>query len=443
MKRGICAVLVTAMLLACAGAAAENVQKPTEAYFVEAAQAAYPEWMVLKTSSFESGSGDGEFEHHILLKMYRITDQHLELMELEAMTNGLREGDAIPWEETRLVPVEIAPGKAQALAAMAPEQVFTYGNGACFTEPAMEILAPGLTGEGESLIQLMACSETLIATVESEAGEFFLRIAQEDGQAYRIVGTPAQESVCFNEYHSWNDKIEIYTDDFEGLVTRGEDGIRRLRMVLGGDIIGIEPNRITDLSFGGMRQYSDCAHYGEPAFETDITKIRLSDIPSDLEGMLASLDRTGTACTARDDTPLCAAPGGEEIALCYTRVPGLIVSQADGWVEMQIGHAARGLRAWARMEDLAFGEQTEAVVCTFPSYDPFYRDEDEPVMGTASDGSVIQLDCSDHNPWLIGRTPDGSWLVLLNGEGDEQGVVCTAPGDAFQHVRPTEREIGD
>lgn len=443
MKRGICAVLMVVMLLACAWAAAEDVRELTEADFVKAAQTAYPQWSIWETERFEAVNWNGEFEQNIILRMYQIVGQHMELMELEAVTNGLCEGDAIPWEETRLVPVEIAPGKAQALAAMAPEQVFTYGNGACFTEPAMEILAPGLTGEGESLIQLMACSETLIATVKNEADEFFLRIAQWNGEAYRIVGTPAQESVCFNEYHSWNDKIEIYTDDFEGLVTRGEDGIRRLRMVLGGDIIGIEPNRITDLSFGGMRQYNDGVHYGRPTFETDITKIHLSDIPSDLEGMLASLDRTGTACTARDDTPLCAAPGGEEIALCYTRVPGLIVSQADGWVEMQIGHAARGLRAWARMEDLAFGEQTEAVVCTFPSYDPFYRDEDEPVMGTASDGSVIQLDCSDHNPWLIGRTPEGSWLVLLNGEGDEQGVVCTAPGDAFQHVRPTEREIGD
>ena len=96
--------------------------------------------------------------------------------------------------------------------------------------------------------------------------------------------------------------------------------------------------------------------------------------------------------------------------------------------------------AWARADDLSFGKQTDRVRCTFPSYDEFYRDEDEPVEGTAFDASVIRLDCNAHNPWLIGRMPDGSWLVLLNGKGNERGMVCTVAEQAFASVRPTQRE---
>ena len=212
----------------------------------------------------------------------------------------------------------------------------------------------------------------------------------------------------------------------------------------GWEVIGIERDRIIDCTyFGNWCQHNDSIHYGRPTFETDIQNLRLTEIPSDLQGMLDTLDRSRTACTAHDDTPLYTEPDGEVIATCFTRVAGVIVSRTDAWIEMQIGHEAWGLRAWARAEDLAFSEETEAVRCTFPSYDEFDMDEDEPVEGKTPDGSVIRLDSYRHNPWLIGRTTDGGWLVLLNGEDDENGMVCTVSGQAFRNVRPTDREAWD
>lgn len=444
MKRGICVILTAVMLLACAWAAAEDTREPGKEYFIQAAQTAYPGWTVWKTETFATGSGNGGYDHCMMIRLYRVFEHRMELKELFAVTNALREGDPIPWEETAYVPVEIAQGMEENLMTLKPEQIFDYGNGACFSDLAMEMLAPGLTGEGESIFQLMACSEYLMATVENKAGESFLRIAQWDGQAYHIVSTPAQESLCFNRIHSWNDFIEVYFGELEGVITRDADGSWRLGTINNGqEIICIGRDDITDITYGGFEQYNDYTHYGRPTFETDISKIQLTSIPSDLQSMLENLDRSLTVCTAHDGTPLYTKPDGEVMALCYTRVPGVIVSQTDEWIELQIGHEAWGLRAWARAEDLAFGGQTETVRCTFPSYDEFYEDEDEPVEGMALDGSVIQLDCSEHNPWLIGKTPDGSWLVLLNGEGNEKGMVCTVSEQAFANVRPTQREEWD
>lgn len=443
MKSRICVLLTAVMLLACVWAAAEGTRELGKEYFIQAAQTANPGWTAWKTETFATGRGNGGFDYCMSIKLYRVFEHRMELKALFTVTNDLREGDPIPWEETAYVPVEIAQGMEENLMTLKPEQIFDYGSGACFSDLAMQMLAPGLTGEGESISQLMSCSECLLATVENEAGESFLRIAQWDGQAYHIVSTPAQESLCFNQIHSWNDFIEVYFGELEGVIIRDADGSWRLGTINGQEIISIGRDAITDITYGGYEQYNDCTHYGRPTFETDISKIQLTSIPSDLQSMLESLDRSLTVCTAHDGTPLYAKPDGEVMALCYTRVPGVIVSQMDEWIELQIGHDIWGLRAWARAEDLAFGEQTEKVRCTFPSYDEFYEDEDEPVEGTALDASVIQLDCIEHNPWLIGRTPDGSWLVLLNGEGNERGLVCTVPEQALANVRPTQREEWD
>lgn len=445
MKRVICALLTAVILFSSAWTAAEDMQPPAKEYFMQAAQAQYPGWTLWETERFAAGNEDGGWSHYIEFKLYRIDGHHVELKELLTRTDTLREGDEIAWEETAYVPVEIVPGKEEALMAMEPETIFSDGSGACFSDQALEMLSPNMLGEGESLYQLMACREHLIATAKNHAGGCFLRIAQWDGHTYSIVSTPEQEPLCFNRIHSWDDSVEIYFGEgMEGTITRGEDGSWRLNTINSGyEILAIEPEYIVDISYGGYEQYNDHTHYGRIPFETDMSKIRLSDIPTNLQDMMESMDRTLTVCTAQDDTPLYTRPDGEVMALCYTRVPGVIVSQTDGWIQMQIGQAAFGLRAWVKAEDLAFGEQTETVRCTFPSYDEFYKDEDEPVEGTAPDGSTVQLDCARYTPRLIGKTPDGSWLVLLDGKGSEKGMVCTVPEQAFRNVRPTEREEWD
>lgn len=175
-------------------------------------------------------------------------------------------------------------------------------------------------------------------------------------------------------------------------------------------------------------------------FETELERLDLTHMPIELRDMVADLDTTRTVCTAHEDTPIYAQPEGEQIALCYARVPGTILAQENGWTKIQLGHAKQGMTAWARDEDLAFGAETEGIRCTFPSFDSFYRDEDEPKFAEKMDGRSIQLDCSEHTPWLIGKRADGRWLVMLNGEGEEGNAVCVAEECVFDHVRPTERD---
>lgn len=68
----------------------------------------------------------------------------------------------------------------------------------------------------------------------------------------------------------------------------------------------------------------------------------------------------------RTTTHLYAAPDGEVLAYCYTRVPMVVISESGDWREVQLGSDVDGLRCWVRAADLAFGADTENVVCTFP-----------------------------------------------------------------------------
>ena len=162
MKRIVCIILMSIFLCACA--AAETGEKLTAEYFVQAANAEYPEWMVWNSERFAHGTVNSGFEEHIILSLYRISNGYIEAFELEAMTSTLREGDEIPWEKTLLVPVEIAAGREGTLMRMKPEQIFDDGgSGAYFSEEARTMLAKNLLDEGERMVQLMAYSDALVA----------------------------------------------------------------------------------------------------------------------------------------------------------------------------------------------------------------------------------------------------------------------------------------
>ena len=152
--------------------------------------------------------------------------------------------------------------------------------------------------------------------------------------------------------------------------------------------------------------------------------------------MQQCMDYSQAVCTTHDETPIYAKPDGEILALCYTRVPGILLSQTDAWFEMQLGSKEHGLTVWAKKEDFAFGRQTDAVPCTFPSFDV----TDGPAVATKLDGNVVQFDRYEDAPWLIGKTPEGKWLIMLNGEGAKKGMICTADEQTFENVRPTEHD---
>lgn len=440
MKRIVCIILMSIFLCACA--AAETGEKLTAEYFIQAAKAEYPEWMVWNSERFARGTVNSGFEEHIILSLYRISNGYIEALELRVVTNTLQEGDEIPWEKTLLVPVEIAAGQEGTLMRMKPNQIFDDGgSGACFSKEAGMMLAANLLDEGERMVQLMAYSDALVAVAENGAGQVILKIADSNG---KTLSTPPQDYLWVNPIHSWNKSIEFYAgDEIEGVINRMEDGSWRLDAINnGGEVIRIGKDCLVDVSSmnDGGWQNNDGFHYGVPMFGTELERLDLTHMPTELRDMVADLDTTRTVCTAHEDTPIYAQPEGEQIALCYARVPGTILAQKNGWTKIQLGHAKQGMTAWARDKDLAFGAETEGIRCTFPSFDSFYREEDEPKFAEKMDGSTIQLDCSEHTPWLIGKRADGRWLVMLYGGGEEGNAVCVAEECVFDHVRPTERD---
>lgn len=103
------------------------------------------------------------------------------------------------------------------------------------------------------------------------------------------------------------------------------------------------------------------------------------------------------------------------------RLPGHVLEQTEGWTQLLIGSEGLGLAGWFRTEDLAFGAETENVICSFLSFDH------APLEDTPFGTEICQLLNDDFfwgfEFWLIGKTPDGDWLMLI----DEKLVRIVSP----------------
>ena len=198
-----------ALLMCCTGAFAESVQtKPLpESYFLADIQRNYPDWSVRVSTRYGSGCYEGEIAQYAEVSLYRITDEAIELLELNALINPIREGDDVPWSVHALIPVEIAPGAADTLRAMTAKEIFDYGVGAAFTEAARNLLVPSLRAADETVTQLMSCSKFLFCITEDSAEKNILRIAEWDGSGYtNVTATLPQPQLSFNTSHSYNDR---------------------------------------------------------------------------------------------------------------------------------------------------------------------------------------------------------------------------------------------
>ena len=102
------------LLMLCAGASAESLPPKLlpESYFLADIQRNYPDWSVRVSTRYGSGRYEGEMAQYAEVSLYRITDEAIELLELTALVNPIREGDDVPWSVHALIPVEIVPGAA-------------------------------------------------------------------------------------------------------------------------------------------------------------------------------------------------------------------------------------------------------------------------------------------------------------------------------------------
>lgn len=425
-----------ALLMLCAGAFADSVQTKLlpESYFLADIQRNYPDWSVRVSTRYGSGRYEGEIAQYAEVSLYRITDEAIELLELTALVNPIREGDDVPWSVHALIPVEIAPGAADTLRAMTAKEIFDYGVGATFTDAARNLLIPSLRAADETVTQLMSCSRFLFCITENSAGQSILRLAQWDGSGYaNVVATRPQPHLNFLPAHSYDGEMELWLSEDAVVYPRydAEVGWHINHFFINDSNLVVFQNRIIEGEIEEWYQDNNSEHYGRFTLPHSLTDVDFATFPQTLDEVLAYMDYTGVACTAHDDTPLYAAPDGGVLAYCYTRVPMVVISESGDWREVQLGGDADGLRCWVRAADLAFGADTENVVCTFPTH----RAVDRVQKAVSFSGKARALE-DGTAWWIIGVLPNGDYLMMY--AGDEEMFVGTAPASAFSGIGEAE-----
>lgn len=425
-----------ALLMLCAGAFAESLPPKLlpESYFLADIQRNYPDWSVRVSTRYGSGCYEGEIAQYAEVSLYRITDEAIELLELTALVNPIREGDDVSWSVSALIPVEIVSGAADDLCAMTAEEIFYDGIGASFTNAARNLLVPSLRVADESVTQLLSCSKFLFCITENSAGKSILRIAEWDGSSYtNVVATRPQPHLNFLPAHSYDGEMELWLSEDAVVYPRydAEVGWHINHFFINDSNLVVFQNRIIEGEIEEWYQDNNSEHYGRFTLPHSLTEVDFATFPQTLDEVLAYMDYTGVACTAHDDTPLYATPDGDVLAYCYTRVPMVVISESGDWREVQLGSDADGLRCWVRAADLAFGADTENVVCTFPTHRAVDR-----VQEAVSFGGKVRALEDGTAWWIIGVLPNGDYLMMY--AGDEEMFVGTAPASAFSALGETE-----
>lgn len=429
-----------ALLMCCTGltAFAESLTLPEvlpKSYFLEAAQQDYPDWQVWKVTYSGYGRYENEIAIHIFVNLYRFTNDCIELMELDAITNPIQEGDDVPWSVTTLIPVELAPGAADTLRAMDGKDIFTISSRAVFSDTVTDLLMPSQHTADETVVQLMSSSQFLYYVTKDSAEQYMLRIAKWDGSEYTtVVSTPSPAKLSFNPVFSSDNTLELdanLSPYLEVDCKFDADGVWRIH-TLNNDayFVTVYDNYIIK-TYWSNEQNNDDYHYGRLTLPLTLNEVDFAAFPRTFAEVLSSMDYTGVACTAHDDTPLYAAPDGGVLAYCYTRVPMVVISESGDWREVQLGGDADGLRCWVRAADLAFGADTENVVCTFPTH----RAVDRVQKAVSFSGKASALE-DGTAWWIIGVLPNGDYLMMY--AGDEEMFVGTAPASAFSELGETE-----
>lgn len=425
-----------ALLMLCAGASAESLPPKLlpESYFLADIQRNYPDWSVRVSTRYGSGRYEGEMAQCAEVSLYRITDEAIELLELTALVNPIREGDDVPWSVHALIPVEIVSGAADDLCAMTAEEIFYDGIGASFTNAARNLLVPSLRAADESVTQLLSCSKFLFCITENSARKSILRIAEWDGSSYtNVVATRPQPHLNFLPAHSYDGEMELWLSEDAVVYPRydAEVGWHINHFFINDTYLVVFQNRIIEGEIEEWYQDNNSEHYGRFTLPHSLTDVDFATFPQTLDEVLAYMDYTGVACTAHDGTPLYATPDGDVLAYCYTRVPMVVISESGDWREVQLGSDVDGLRCWVRAADLAFGADTENVVCTFPTH----RAVDRVQKAVSFSGKARALE-DGTAWWIIGVLPNGDYLMMY--AGDEEMFVGTAPASAFSGIGQTE-----
>ena len=435
LQRFLCLMTVLALLLGTApGCAAEEpAPEVSEEELLAAAEQACPGWTVVSGGLYASGRWEDRTALWEEVRLARVDRQALCQRALKVLVNPLKKGEPVPWEITDWAPVPLTAEAEAAALRMDPADLCEAA-----TDQVAPELLPGcaaflLDGE-ETWEELFAFPDGLAGIVLNAGGQECVRIARWDGEQYgsTVSSRFHSQPLTINGYESWIGAVAVN----EKLLERQPDGRWLFTGLTDGDctLYRIAEDFVTDASYNGCRDSNDLFHYGVYASPRDLTEVDIHAISEYTLDAVRLLDSSAFACAKADGTPMLSSPGGEKLADCFARAAGRIVSRQDGWVQLRIGGEEGGLTGWFAEEDLAFGPEIEDVRCGFPSH----SEEDcggsrlrQVLRGEKLPGLTEPLWETMHLVWLIGRLPDGGWLVQLDAD-----TVCTAADGSFTALGP-------
>ena len=409
----------------------DRTPSPKELVFVEAAEARFPGCRVMVVSTYLTS------EAHVAMNLLGVADGMLQVIYVDAEADD-PEGRA--WDVRTYAPIPLTAWGAERAAEMlrvfqlSPMRYYynSYENEFLTDYGLLEDAALFLTGKGETLVRLYSRGGLLMGLAENEEGEVSLRLAEWDGSAYgEVLASPMQSELYINREHSSDDHLELSNGTAEFSLWRREDGFWQLTSCTPyhGEPYSVSDDHLVGMEYAeyNITTSNDAYHYGTPAFGINMPEVDFAAVPQ-LKEAIPQLDAGGWACVKTEGAALYDAPEGQVLSTCFCRLPGRVLDRAEGWTRMQIGSEALGMTGWFRTEDLAFGAETETVICSFPDYDFGALDEtplaEEVCRRLKEEYWFFPL-------WLVGKTPAGDWLLLGNNQ-----LVCTASPEVIGKTGP-------
>ncbi len=409
--------------------------KQSETIVQQEAAEAYPGWTVIGASAYGSGTWHNEMAMNVDVMLYRVEHSMLYFLELHVVVNPVWEGEPIDWQETHLAPVPLDTDSVDDISETIPQLKYPDWTGTPWLSSPSGC-AVFMLREGEHWEDLGAMSDELIGVAVDAQGRKGLRIAKWDGSVYGEVAASPMTDVDFDvdTFHSGDGflLIELSISDYGyAYISRNDDGTWNwIGVNTGHAVYRFNDEYLLDDTYT-FNDSNACRHYGRLTLPTRLEELDFSRMALRGPELAAFLDANAWACVRENDTPMYANPDGEMTALCYARLAGTIAAEEGGWVCLQIGSEERGLRGWFRREHLAFGASIEDVRCSFPEYEtgivepyPWVKDLATFVNRVLDSPYAIEVDNDFSSVWIIGRAPDGRWLMEI----DEDVVAFTRAG---------------
>ena len=428
-------MLVWVMIL-CLVPMSARAEETQEMLFAESAEALFPGW---KATSV--GIGEWE-EDECEIYMIRVSDQMLWGRSITAMADDL---SGSQWEIWDNAPIPLtAAGAEVAMAALANADLerndyisYYTINSLIEKNNLLPECAAFLLRDGEKLVRMHAYDSAIIAVAEDAAGKQYLRVSSWDGTAYGAVLTSMPfDRIGYNSEHSYGDYMEVFCASGE-CALEYRNGVWQMSWFTpegaeNGSAYWIQDGCLLDMAVLEIVPYqnNDAWHYGSFTIDLTLQGIDFDAIPT-MEEAIPLLDASAWACVKMEGAALYDAPEGTVLASCFCRVPGRIMRQEGKWTQLRIGSDELGLDGWFQTEDLAFGAETEEVICSFPSYE-FWEQPDETAFERMIE-DTLNTSFYTCDAWLIAKKADGDWLMLIN-----QQLVCTPPNDQIGDTWPTE-----